>query len=122
MSPRGGLRWGWASVGITSGAAFGFVGARVSLASDVLRAEVELGGQRVVSSTPEREICWSVFAALRERHEVVEFEAVGLAATLAAVVAVRAARAVPLEDGAANAGRDVTGAPSQGLRWLRRVL
>jgi hypothetical protein len=61
-------------------APFGFIGTRISLPGDVLDTEVELGGEGVVSRAPEREILRSVLAAQGERHEVVEFEVVGLPA------------------------------------------
>jgi hypothetical protein len=89
-------------------APFGFMGTRISLPRDVLGTEVELGGEGVVSRAPEREILRGVLAAEGERHEVVELELVGLAATLPSRVYVRAARAVSLEDSAADASWDVT--------------
>jgi hypothetical protein len=59
----------------------------------LLGAEVELGGERVVSGTAEREIGWGVLTIESEGHEVVELEVASLAtAALPARIHLRAAR------------------------------
>jgi hypothetical protein len=76
---------------------------------DVDGAEILLGGERVVGGATQREVLGGVPTAPGERHEVVELESVDFAATLSGAVDVRAARAVAVEDGTANAGRNVAG-------------
>jgi hypothetical protein len=81
--------------------------ARVALGLDVGGAEILLGGERVVGGATQREVLGGVPTAPGERHKVVELESVDFAATLSGAVDVRAARAVAVEDGTANAGRNV---------------
>jgi hypothetical protein len=94
--------------------------ARVALGLDVGGAEILLGGERVVGGATQREVLGGVPTAPGERHEVVELESVGFAATLSGAVDVRAARAVAVEDGTANAGRNVAGParPARGALGL----
>src|SRR5688572_25582489 len=98
--------------------------ARVALGLDVGGAEILLGGERVVGGATQRQVLGGVPTAPCERHEVVELESVGFAATLSGAVDVRAARAVAVDDGTANAGRNVArpAGTARGGRGLGRGL
>jgi hypothetical protein len=87
-----------------------FVPARVSFLLDEPSAEIFLGGQRVVRSATQRQICSDILATMRERLQMMELEVAGLAASLAALVRERAAPLVALEHLASFRYRHVSAA------------
>jgi hypothetical protein len=93
----------------------GLVFARTPSKLDELLTEVLLGCEGIVGVAAQREIVLSVLAAPREGRQVVELKAVGFGAALSEGVDVSAARFVPLEDGAADRGGDVSTAPAREL-------
>jgi hypothetical protein len=68
----------------------------------VFWAEVVLGGEGVVRATAQGDVVFAVRAAASVGLLVMELEAGGLSATHTAFVAVRAAAAIALPDGAAR--------------------
>jgi hypothetical protein len=95
--------------------------ARTPSELDELSPEVLLGGEGVVCAAAQREVFLRVLAAPREGPEVVELEAVSFGAASSQGVGVSAARFVPLEDGAANDGGDVSTAPARVLGLYLRL-
>ncbi|HEV8550742.1 MAG TPA: hypothetical protein VGQ57_16970 [Polyangiaceae bacterium] len=85
----------------------------VAPALDMLSTKVLLGGECVVGLATQREIVETMQATASEGLTMMELETMGFAATHAALVEVSAATFVALEDGAANARRDVSTAPAR---------
>jgi hypothetical protein len=80
--------------------------------------EVQLCDERIMGTTVKGQVRGGVSTAHAERLSMVQLEIVRFTAAFAALVDIRAARAIPLVDSSTHGGWDVPAFP--GLSWLRR--
>ncbi|HEV8547485.1 MAG TPA: hypothetical protein VGQ57_00630 [Polyangiaceae bacterium] len=85
----------------------------VAVLLDVLSPKVLFGGECVVGLAAHRAIAETMRAAASKGLAMMELEIVGFAAPDAALVEVGAAAFVAVEDGTANARREVSTAPAR---------